>query len=164
MRSAKKPAPKPLSMLTTLTPLAQELSIDNNALNPRNWHVPDARRHRDDRARTQPADDAGECAFHPRQRRPPRARPPDLPHVPKPLQPRHTDIRQALYTAAERFRCLGGLLGHRQVARTRAGDNDAADGLWCRACARNAQMRHRIIPKPRQILQKRRGFGGKPCD
>ena len=34
MRLARKPAPKPLSMLTTLTPLAQELSIDRSAETP----------------------------------------------------------------------------------------------------------------------------------
>ena len=36
IRLARKPAPKPLSILTTLTPLAQEFSMDNNALKPPN--------------------------------------------------------------------------------------------------------------------------------
>lgn len=31
---AKQPAPKPLSIFTTLTPTAQEFNIDNNAANP----------------------------------------------------------------------------------------------------------------------------------
>ena len=34
MRLARKPAPKPLSMFTTLTPLAQEFSMDKRALMP----------------------------------------------------------------------------------------------------------------------------------
>lgn len=34
MRLAANPAPKPLSMLTTVTPAAQELSIPNNAASP----------------------------------------------------------------------------------------------------------------------------------
>ncbi len=34
IRLARKPAPKPLSMLTTLTPLAQELSMDSSADRP----------------------------------------------------------------------------------------------------------------------------------
>ena len=34
MRLARKPAPKPLSMFTTLMPLAQELSMDSSAESP----------------------------------------------------------------------------------------------------------------------------------
>ena len=34
MRLAANPAPKPLCMLTTVTPAAQELSIPNKAANP----------------------------------------------------------------------------------------------------------------------------------
>ena len=34
IRLARTPAPKPLSMFTTLTPLAQELSMDKSAATP----------------------------------------------------------------------------------------------------------------------------------
>ena len=64
-RAANTPAPKPLSMFTTVTPGAQELSIAEQRGQPaERGAVADAGRHRDQRHADQPADHARQRALH----------------------------------------------------------------------------------------------------
>ena len=67
---AWKAAPKPLSMLTTEMPPAQELSIDSSADRPPKLAaVADRGRHGDDRRRGQAGDDRWQRPLHARPRR-----------------------------------------------------------------------------------------------
>ena len=64
-RAANTPAPYPLSMLTTVTPGAQELSIASSAAMPaERGAVADAGRDRDQRDADQPADHGRQRALH----------------------------------------------------------------------------------------------------
>ena len=65
-RAANTPAPKPLSMLTTMTPGAQELSIAKQRGDPaEGGAVADAGRHGHEGYAGQSADDRGQRALHP---------------------------------------------------------------------------------------------------
>ena len=65
IRATAHAAPKPLSMPTTVTPLAHEACIASSAVTPSSdGAVADARRHGDDRRAGQPADHAGQRTLH----------------------------------------------------------------------------------------------------
>ena len=126
-----KAAPKPLSMLTTVTLGEQELSMPRRAAAPaKDGSVADRGGHGDDGNGDEAADDRGQGAFHAgadddaRWRR--RA---GIAHGQEAMEAGDADIVEAGDLCAEEFRGDGGLFGHGEVAGAGAEDGDVTRGF-----------------------------------
>ena len=112
-------------MFTTETPLAQEFSMESSAATPpKRRAVANARRHGDDRAVDQSADDAGKRALHPGDGDD-GARTHQLVQTgEQTVQPGHADVIQPHDAVSEHLGCERCLLGDGNVARTAGRDDD----------------------------------------
>ena len=133
MRVATMAAPKPLSMLTTVTLGEQEFSMPSSAATPAEGRaVADAGGHGDDGRGDESADDAGQCAFHAGA---------DDGHFAalqrfvmgeQAMQAGDADIEEALDGRAEEFGSDGGFFGDREIAGAGAENGHGTGWRWLR--------------------------------
>ncbi len=133
-----QPAPKPLSMLTTDTPLAQLLSMPEQRRQPMEaGAVADAGGHGDDRHRDEAGDDAGQRAFHAGDDDDDAGRPEAIVLAQQAMEAGDADVEEPIDRVAHHLGGDGGFLGDGQVRRAGGGDEDgAATRRAPRACGR----------------------------
>ncbi len=122
-----RPAPKPLSMLTTETPLAQLLSMAEQRREAAEaGAVADAGRHGDDRHVDQAADDAGQRAFHAGDDDDDAGGGEAVVLGEQAVEAGDADVVQPVDRVAHDLGGDRGLLGDRQVGGAGGGDEDRA--------------------------------------
>ena len=127
IRQARWAAPKPLSMFTTPTPEAQELSMARSAARPwKRGPVADARRHGDDRRVDEPGHHRGQRPLHPGHHDHDLGAADRLGAVEQPVEARDAHVVDALDASRRETRRDRGLLGDRQVGGAGRRDRDPA--------------------------------------
>ena len=162
IRLAATAAPKPLSILTTVTPAAQEFNIaEQRRQAAEAGAVADAGRDPDHRLVHQTGDDAWESALHSGDDDE-HARPPQVLVVAEQaVDARDADVVEALDRVAGQLRGQRRLLGDGQVGGPRRDhENGPADGRIRVALAQVGETRARHVGELRHVPQHGRGDVG----